>query len=269
MIAVVGEREDLVVLVADTDAMRTIEAMLARPTELGIRPIRYTVRKESGHDAACRIRAADNLREVHHLFHHALVVFDHHGCSSSAPRERVQEEVTARLRINGWGDRARTIVIEPELEAWAWGDTAGLAGALGWDERSLVESLAKRGLREPPGSKPADPKKALEIAVRGAPHRRGRGRKKLSPRLYQELAAVIPMTGCRTRRSGNCGGLCGPGFRHAPPGRPEAMPLRLRKSQALRQTPAPCCISRDPLRREILESGEPRRPSRSFHRLPP
>ena len=195
--AVVGDREDLVVLVADTDARRTLEAMLARPTELGIRPIRYTVRQESGHDAACRIRAADNLREVHHLFHHALVVFDHHGCSSSAPRERVQEEVTARLRINGWGDRARTIVIEPELEAWAWGDTAGLAGALGWDERSLVESLAKRGLREPPGSKPADPKKALEIAVRGAPHRRGRGRKKLSPRLYQELAAVIPMTGCR------------------------------------------------------------------------
>lgn len=197
MSAVFGDREDLVVLVADSDAMRTIEAMLARPTELGIRPIRYVVRQESGHDAACRIRAADNLREVHYLFHHALVVFDHHGCSSSAPRERIQDEVTTRLRINGWGDRARTIVIEPELEAWAWGDTAHLAGALGWDERSLVESLARRGLRGPQGGKPADPKKALEVAVRRSPHRKGRGRRKLSPRLYQELAAVIPLTDCR------------------------------------------------------------------------
>lgn len=189
-------RKDLIVLVADTDARYAMEALLDRPHDLGIRPIRYEVRQESDHDPACRVRSAEILRPVHDIFDHALVVFDYHGCSSSEPRERVQQAVTDRLRVNGWGDRAIAIVIEPELEAWAWGDPAHLAGALGWKERSLAEFLTKHGLQERGRSKPIDLKKALKAAVWSAPRPKRRGRRKLSARVYRELAAVLPVDPC-------------------------------------------------------------------------
>lgn len=189
-------RKDLIVLVADTDARYAMEGLLERPRDLGIRSIQYEVRQESDHDPACRVRSAEVLRPVHNIFDHALVVFDYHGCSSSEPRKRVQDAVIGRLRINGWGDRASAVVIEPELEAWAWGDPAYLAGALGWSDRSLAMFLRRQGLQERGRSRPTDLKRALKAAVWNAPRPKRKRRRKLSARVYRELAAVIPVDRC-------------------------------------------------------------------------
>lgn len=188
------DKKDLIVLVADSDALRALRRILARPEDLGIRSIEYEVAYETAHDAACRLRSAETLRTFLHRFRHAIVVFDRHGCSSKESRDRIQERVTENLRANGWRDDARAIVIEPELEAWAWGSTANVARILGWEQSRLERFLERRGFLAAEGSKPARPKEALEAAVRQAPRSR---RKKVSPRLFGELAACAPLDGCR------------------------------------------------------------------------
>ena len=187
-------KKDLVVLVADADALRALHGILARPEDLGIRSIEYEVVYESAHDAACRLRSAEILRDFLGRFDHAVVIFDRHGCSSDESRERIQARVTKSLGVNGWTDRGRAIVIEPELEAWVWGSTANVARVIGWKQSRLERFLERRGFLAAEDSKPSRPTEAFEEAVRGAPRSR---RKKVSARLFGELAEQAPLDGCR------------------------------------------------------------------------
>lgn len=188
------DKKDLIVLVADSDALRALREILARPEDLGTRSIEYEVAYETAHDAACRLRSAETLRTFLRRFRHAIVLFDRHGCSSKESRDRIQEKVTENLRVNGWRDNARAIVIEPELEAWAWGSMTNVARVLGWERLRLERFLARRGFLAAEDSKPSRPKEALEAAVRQAPRSR---RKTVSPRLFGELAEEAPLDGCR------------------------------------------------------------------------
>ena len=189
-----SDRKDLVVLVADADAREAICRILQRPGDLGIRSIAYEIEYESGHDAACRVRSAEILRRSLRRFDHAIVIFDRHGCSSEESRDQIQDGVTQNLRINGWKHNGQAIVIEPELETWVWGDTANVAQILGWKESHLDRFLKQNGFLAAKGSKPARPKAAFRAAVRQAPRPR---RKKVSARLFGELAARAPLDGCR------------------------------------------------------------------------
>lgn len=187
-------KKDLVVLVADADAFRALRGILARPDDLGIRSIEYEIVYESAHDAACRLRAAEILRDFLGRFDHAVVIFDQHGCSSRESRDQIQDRVTQSLRVNGWMDRGQAIVIEPELEAWVWGSTANVARVIGWKQSRLERFLERRGFLASEDSKPSRPKEAFKEAVRGAPRSR---RKKVSARLFGELAEQAPLDGCR------------------------------------------------------------------------
>ena len=37
-----------------------------------------------------------------------------------------------RLAANGWNDRAKAIVVDPELESWVWADSRVVEDVLGW-----------------------------------------------------------------------------------------------------------------------------------------
>lgn len=187
-------KKDLIVLVADADALRALREILARPEDLGIRSIEYAIAYEAAHDAACRLRSAETLRTFLNRFRHALVIFDRHGCSSKESRDTIQKRVTQNLRNNGWRDNGQAIVIEPELEAWVWGSTANVARTLGWEQSRLERFLEQRGFLAEKDSKPPRPKEAFEAAVRKAPRSR---RKRVSPRLFGELAEEAPLDGCR------------------------------------------------------------------------
>lgn len=185
---------DLFVLAADADARETLTALLRRSTDLGIRPISYRILRHPERDPGCRIHAVEALRPFLNHFHRALVVFDHAGCGSGEPRRHIQEVVNERLAVNGWKGRSRTIVIAPESEIWMWGRLAGLTERLGWKESALRRFLERRRLGAPGQSKPEDPKRAFQLAVRNSPRRTGRSP---SARLFGELAARAPLDGCR------------------------------------------------------------------------
>ena len=125
---------DLVVLVADKDLEEAVQALLPRTDDLKLRSFRFEVRRHPNRDGGCRTGAANFLRPFLQRYLRSLVLFDRDGCGSSGSRAAIQHEVDADLSRNGWANRAKAIVIEPELEAWVWGDLVQTSRILGWGE---------------------------------------------------------------------------------------------------------------------------------------
>ena len=180
-------------LVADQDMVETLEALLERPMSLGIRPIQHVVDKHLQHDPGCRTDASESLR--HHLNHYrrALVVLDKHGCGrENASREDIQREIERNLAANGWSDRAKAVVIDPELEAWVWTGSPNVARVLGWPRgyEHLKAWLVRRGQWLDGSAKPPCPKAAMEAVLRetGVPR---------SAALFGEMARRVTLHRCQ------------------------------------------------------------------------
>ena len=187
---------DLVVLVADKDLEEAVQALLPRTDDLKLRSFRFEVRRHPNRDGGCRTGAANFLRPFLQRYRRSLVLFDRDGCGSSRSRTEIQREVDADLARNGWASRTKSIVIEPELEAWVWGDLAQASRTLGWgeDAAGLRRCLRSWNLWEPRCPKPSDPKKAMRAAMECAPPGR---RRKRSARIFREIAGSTPVESCR------------------------------------------------------------------------
>ena len=187
-----GERRDLYVLVADQDMLETMTSLLSRPESLAIRRISYAVDKHLQRDAGCRTDAARRLRPFIRDCRYALVVFDKHGCGrDDYSREDIQIEVETDLSDNGWQDRSRAIVIEPELEAWVWSASNHVPRTLGWDNNydELKQWLEDIDLWPPGAPKPSDPKEAMRAALREK-------KRRVSSALFGRLAGSVTLRGC-------------------------------------------------------------------------
>ena len=187
---------NLVALVADRDIEETLAKLFGRPQSLGVRQFPCDLRRYPGRDAGCRVDAANFLRQFLRSHRHALVVFDRKGCGSTLSREEIEGSVESELYMNGWGNRARAVVIDPELEAWVWSGSPVVATALGWGERdgALRSWLGQRGLWKTGHAKPDDPKGAMIQALQGAPRATRRRR---SARIFGDIAAGVPVEGCQ------------------------------------------------------------------------
>ena len=183
--------KDLIVLAADADIRFAMQALLSRSESLGIAPIDFNVVRHHNRDSGCRTQAANYLRPRLGRYARSLVIFDRDGCSSNSSRVDIQNRVELDLRRNGWEDRSKAIVIDPELEAWVWGCQEALL-VLGWSEEygSLRSWLDEQGLWPASAQKPPDPKKALDAV------RRRTGLKR-SPRIYERIASAANFAHCQ------------------------------------------------------------------------
>ena len=186
----------LVALVADRDIEETLARLFRRPESLGVRRFPFDLRRHPDRDAGCRVDAANFLRQFLRSYRHALVVFDQEGCGSPSSREEIEGNVESELSRNGWGDRARAVVIDPELEAWVWSGSPVVAKALGWEERGeeLRSWLGRRGFWQSGDIKPDSPKAAMNQALQSAPRATRRRR---SARIFGDIAAGVPVEGCQ------------------------------------------------------------------------
>lgn len=180
-----GYANDLFVLVADSSMEQAFEGLLAQRQRLGARQIGYDIEVHPQHDPGCRKDAASLLRPRLKSHRYALVVFDRHGCGSTDSRERLQQKVERNFARNGWENRCKAIVIEPELENWIWAPSGEIAEILRWgnDFDLLREWLHEQKLWTRNAPKPADPKRAMQEALR-------RKRVRRSPRLFNQVAHV-------------------------------------------------------------------------------
>lgn len=184
---------DLIVLVADANMKAATEGLLSRQASLGLAQFSHRVIVHPHRDPGCRLEGHELLRTMQRTFRFALLMFDLDGCGVvGRDRTSVEAEVEARLSVSGWKDRSAAIVIAPELEIWIWADSPWVDRVLGWQGRSpaLRPWLASEGMAFDGMGKPADPKAAMEKALRVA-------RKPRSSSLYRELAENISIERCR------------------------------------------------------------------------
>ena len=183
---------DLYVLVADLDMLQTMKGLLSRAQSLGVRPIRYTVGRHLRRDPGCRIEASQYLRGYISDYEHALVVLDRIGCGASAPREEIQHAVERDLSANGWRDRSKAIVIDPELETWIWNGSNSVPKVLGWagGYENPRAWLATQDPWPSSSAKPPDPKEAMRVALRKV-------RRSVSARLFGQLAESTTLRRCQ------------------------------------------------------------------------
>ena len=161
---------DLVVLVPGKDDKAALKTLIeCRHKSLAIPRIRHRFLVHPRRDPGCVNEAHNLLATSLSQARYALVVFDYEGCGQEHRKtaDEVETDVSNRLFDAGWGGRAATVVIRPELEAWVWSDSPKVDAALGWQDRrpSLREWLAESGHWRPGDLKPRRPKEAMQAAL--------------------------------------------------------------------------------------------------------
>ena len=110
---------DLILLVPDKNTEYTVRGALSRHEALGIRRIDFQVLVEQG-DGGVRRRGSQVLGVQQARFSHALLLLDYEGCGSNVAPVELETQLDGALSVM-WGDRAKAIVIDPEVDVWMWG----------------------------------------------------------------------------------------------------------------------------------------------------
>jgi hypothetical protein len=183
--------QDLVVLAADKQIQFALRGAFTRPQALGIRTISFDFRTHPGRDGGVRTTGASVIAGERNRFHHALMVLDLEGCGDDADDPvALEADLDAQLR-SVWKTRAKTIVVDPEVEVWLWGADAVLREVLGWRRHEPVRDwLRANGFVLATNDKPARPKEALDAIQRL--HREPR-----SAALYERITSRISLQKCK------------------------------------------------------------------------
>lgn len=188
-----GLEKDLIVLAADKQMLETIKSLLERAQAFGIRTIKYTALYHPKHDPGCLQNSQEFLKPFQYNHGYALVFFDREGCGRDTElRTNLEQQVEMQLADSGWENRAKAIVIDPELENWVWSDSPEVDRALGWFGRtpSLRDWLDAKGYFKRPNQKPIHPKEAVQEALKEV-------RKPRSAAIYKDLASKVSFRRCK------------------------------------------------------------------------
>ena len=186
-------RKDLVVLTPDKNWEAALKGLFSRPSALGTRAIMAETLQHPRKDPGCVNEGVRFLSGYSEQYHYGLLIFDHEGCGREQARPHdIQTELDQEFTRSAWGDRARTVVLSPELEAWVWSNSPHVDDVTGWKNRqpSLRCWLIEQGWLQPKEIKPTRPKEAFQAALREA-------RKQRSSSLYQQIAERVSVSRCR------------------------------------------------------------------------
>ena len=168
----------------------TVRAALERHRALGIRPVTFDVIHHPQKDGGVRNSGVQMLNLQMGRYEHGLILLDWEGCGSRHAEPVHEEESLNQELKSTWGDRARAIVIEPELDVWIWGSDQALVPVLEWrQEISIREYVQSRGFELEENQKPRRPKEAFESLL-------ALQKLSTSASLYQEIASRISLAKC-------------------------------------------------------------------------
>ena len=185
--------KDLVIIVADKDLEYTLKGLLSRPEALGIRAIEADIYPHPQHDPACADRGVEFISNFSRQYSYGLLMFDHEGSGkeTTTTREALQESLNESFARSAWGERAKAIVLAPELEVWVWSDSLHVDEVTGWRNREpdLRRWLVEKDYLQEGEVKPMRPKEAFEAALRKAQQPR-------SASLYLQIAEKVSLRRC-------------------------------------------------------------------------
>lgn len=140
-----------------------IRGILSRVESLGLRPIDFEIRTHVNRDGGVRTTGPETLALLKSQFRHGMIVLDWEGSGADSDNAiELESELDKRLKLT-WGTESKAIVIDPELDIWAWGSDNALRQIVSWPKRGGIrEWLLERGHRFNDHLKPLRPKEALE-----------------------------------------------------------------------------------------------------------
>lgn len=188
-------KKDLVILTADKDMEHALKGLFTRPEALDIRLIETDILVHPQHDPACARRGVALLSNLSERYRYGLLMFDHEGSGKEQDAiEEIEQSINEDFVRSAWGDRARAIVLSPELEAWIWSDSPHIDEVTGWKGRHppLRHWLTDQGWLGENAVKPGRPKEAFQAALREA-------RKPRSASLYRQIAERVSLRHCTDR----------------------------------------------------------------------
>ena len=193
-----AQEKELVILAADHQMKAGLDALLEnRSTAIQMRRLdagSWDSLVQPNFDAAVVALCHELLRSQSRRYRHALVVCDRRGSGREwRTRIEIESEIESNLARSGWENRSAAVVIDPELEIWAWSDSPHVDDILGWKGRhrpSLREWLEQERHVRPGEVKPADPQRAMDHALESAGKRR-------SSSIFQRLAKQVSLRRCQ------------------------------------------------------------------------
>ena len=181
--------KDLVLLVADKNAQFALKGALERPTALGIRPVTFDFIVHPEHDGGVRKTGPDIIGLARQRFSHAFLVMNFEGSGSADEASVLESRLDSRLQA-AWQNRAKAIVIEPEVDVWMWGSDNAIRDAVEWPHRgSIREWLERNGFEFQDNDKPIRPKESLEAILKESNQPR-------SSAIYLRIASQISLRRC-------------------------------------------------------------------------
>ncbi len=184
--------KDLVIIVADKDLEYTLKGLLSRPDALGGRAIEADIYPHPQHDPACALRGVEFTSHFSQQYRHGLLMFDYEGSGKEEMASlALQESLNEAFARSAWGERAKAIVLSPELEVWIWSDSPHVDEVAGWKGREpgLRRWLVEQNYLQEGEVKPMRPKEAFEAALREA-------QKPRSASLYLQIAEKVSLRRC-------------------------------------------------------------------------
>jgi hypothetical protein len=182
---------DLIVLVADSHMRSALRGLFGRPKRVGIRPIYADIDVHTQRDPGVYRRGHELLRSSQDDYDYAVALFDREGCGAERLGvDALEAEAQSRLDGSGWQGRSAVVAIDPELEAWVWGEPGSVAEALSLRPQQLRDMLAAEALDE--RGKPAHPKADLERALE-------LGGVRVAARVYEQLGFSVGFSNCHDR----------------------------------------------------------------------
>lgn len=186
--------KELIILVADKNMQFAMEGLLTRHQAFRIRRLTrgdFDIYVHPLRDPGVFKEVAAFLRPYQRQYQYALVLLDREGSGQETrTASEIENEIKTNLERNGWPNRAEVIVLDPELEIWAWANSPHLAAHTGWaDMRSLMNFARNQGIWEANMSKPSRPKEALEALLREKRIQR-------SSAIYKKIATDVSFCDC-------------------------------------------------------------------------
>ncbi len=182
--------KDLALVVADKNMDFALRGILARPESIRVCRLSYEIKTHAGRDGGVRTSGPETLALLKRQFRNGLLMMDWEGSGATVGSSReLEQELDGRL-AQLWGNQAKAIVIDPELDAWIWGSDNAMSGVLGWAEKQRLRAwLVSHGYELDPSQKPVRPKEALEevMAYLGEPR---------SSNLYEKMTSKISLARC-------------------------------------------------------------------------
>lgn len=161
-----GNNKDLLVLVADGDAVQMFEGLLRHFKDKEKLNFSFDIIKHPQHDPGVMNNASKIVRLFICKYRYIIAELDYEGCGKEKSKtvEQVEEMVFNNLSANGWAGRCAVIAINPELEQWLWGPSPlHLQSAIDWEfEETIYEFAESNGFLLRGQQKPERPKEAFE-----------------------------------------------------------------------------------------------------------